>query len=476
MKKSQLTSFIFALSLSGTSLATIWHIGPTHDFTTPNSLYLADQTGDIAIANGDTIFIDPGDYIGTDALAAWQQDNLYIAGIAEAGEQPHLIADGEYILGKGIWVCVGNNITVKNIEFSGAVVPDHNGAGIRLDGIGLTLDSCYFHHNENGLLTSNPYDGDILIQYCEFAYNGFGDGFTHNMYIGHVNSFTLQFSYSHHTNVGHNVKSRANTNHIMYNRITDEETGNSSRLIDLPNGGYSIIKGNVLMQGPAALNNNAVGYGKEGVTNAGPNTLYFVHNTLVNKRVASCNFLDIETGTLEAHVLNNIFAGSGNLLVGEATVWLNNYAHADISHFSFADEPEYDYNLQADSPVIDSAILVETLLVPAFHYVHKTSQIPRIVHGAGADIGAYEYISPAGIREQPAVLLPLPYPNPTSGSVTIPFQSGICHLKMYTLSGALMLHIATEDNTIDLSGLGKGSYILEWQIENQQNQALLIVE
>jgi hypothetical protein len=69
---------------------------------------------------------------------------------------------------------------VENIEFSGAAVPDHNGAGIRLDETGLIVRSCYFHNNENGILTSNPYAGDILIEYSEFAANGYGDGYTHN--------------------------------------------------------------------------------------------------------------------------------------------------------------------------------------------------------------------------------------------------------------------------------------------------------
>ena len=83
------------------------------------------------------------------------------------GRHPKLDADGQYILGKGIWVLAGNNITVESIEFFGATVPDHNGAGIRLDGVGMNVQRCFFHDNENGILTSNPYAGEIIIEHSE---------------------------------------------------------------------------------------------------------------------------------------------------------------------------------------------------------------------------------------------------------------------------------------------------------------------
>ncbi|MCC6723031.1 MAG: right-handed parallel beta-helix repeat-containing protein, partial [Saprospiraceae bacterium] len=161
-------------------------------------------------------------------MAVWQANNLVIRGV---GGRPHLEAGGQYIWGKGIWVLAGNGITVENIEFSGATVPDQNGAGIRLDGTGMTVRHCYFHHNQNGILTSNPYAGEILIEYTEFADSGYGDGYTHNVYIGHVDKLIFRYNYSHHAIVGHNLKSRAKENHILYNRIMDEVDGQSSRLI-----------------------------------------------------------------------------------------------------------------------------------------------------------------------------------------------------------------------------------------------------
>jgi hypothetical protein len=154
--------------------------------------------------DGDVIEIDAGIYDG-DAVV-WRQHRLTIRGV---GGRAHLRADGAQAEDKAIWVVRGNDTTIEGIEFSGAKVPDGNGAGIRLEGAGLTVRDCYFHDNENGILTSANPASDIVVEHSEFAHNGFGDGYTHNLYIGNVRSFTLRFSYVHQALVGHNVKSRA---------------------------------------------------------------------------------------------------------------------------------------------------------------------------------------------------------------------------------------------------------------------------
>ena len=302
----RLRTIVFFLFLGMVSFmeAAIFKVGPTKEYPSPNALYSAD-----VVQENDTIEIDATTYVGQACLAVWSSDNLLIRGV---GGQPHLRADGEFIWGKGIWVFQGNNITVEYIEFSEAAVPDQNGAGIRLDGEGLTVRHCYFHHNENGILTSNPDAGDILIEHSEFAYNGHGDGFSHNVYVGRVNSLTFRYNYSHHANIGHNLKSRAKENFIYYNRIMDEETGNSSRLIDISNGGQCILMGNLLMQGDNAPNNNMVAFGLEGLTAGNTHHFYVVNNTFVNKRQASARFLNTEPNAEIVHLANNIFGWNGN--------------------------------------------------------------------------------------------------------------------------------------------------------------------
>ena len=78
-----------------------------------------------------------------------------------------------------------------NVEFSGAAVPDQNGAGIRQEGDDLVINKCSFHDNENGILTGANAASDIKIKRSRFFRNGRGDGYTHNIYIGAVRSFAL---------------------------------------------------------------------------------------------------------------------------------------------------------------------------------------------------------------------------------------------------------------------------------------------
>lgn len=77
--------------------------------------------------------------------------NLTIAGVG-AGRAV-INAAGHNSQGKAIWVISGNNTMVEDIEFAGATVPDMNGAGIRAEGNNLTIRNCYFHDNQDGILT-----------------------------------------------------------------------------------------------------------------------------------------------------------------------------------------------------------------------------------------------------------------------------------------------------------------------------------
>lgn len=439
---------------AGTLQAEVFSVGSTRTFPTPNALY---QAG--VVHDGDTIEIDGETYVGTQTLAVWQADDLVIKGV---NGRPHLVADGKYIQGKGIWVLAGDNITVEHIEFSGATVPDQNGAGIRLDGTGLTVRHCYFHDNENGILTSNPYAGDILIEYSEFGYNGFGDGFSHNLYVGHVNSLTFRYNYSHHAKVGHNLKSRANENFIYYNRIMDEASGYSSRLIDLSNGGFTIIMGNLLMQGPNAENNTLIGYGKEGLSNDSSH-LYVVHNTMINKRTASCNFLDIQGGTEIAVVHNNIFAGTGTTIKGTATSTGSNITSTVIDAMGFEDEPGYDYHILVSSPAVDSGEVLAPVkgyaLTPDRAYVHPTDFENRMIVNGRIDVGAYENEETTSTLSQAASQFNV-FPNPTNDFIVVdvPVES-IRSMEVYSMSGQRLLE-QRDSNRLEIGTLPKGVYVL----------------
>jgi hypothetical protein len=374
-------AFITYTQISATSFI----VGTGYLYTSPNALYNAG-----VVNHGDTILIQAATYSGVQSLANWNKNNLIIKGI---NGRPHLRAAGQNIGGKSIWITSGDNIHIENIEFSECSVPDENGAGIRAEAPNLSVKSCYFHHNENGILTNNPFTGTMTIEHCEFAYNGFGDGISHNVYIGHIQKLIFRYNYSHHANVGHNLKSRASENIIIANRIMDENTGNSSRIIDLSNGGFALILGNVFMQGPNAINNNMVGYGLEGLSNP-IKKLFVINNTFVNKR-ATCIFVSIASGTDTAQVINNIFTGNGTIISGTTTSNINNTIESNINNMHFFNEANFDYHLTSSSPGINTGSSLGFTgtynLIPQVEYLHLSNYVHKVFN-AQIDPGAYEFV------------------------------------------------------------------------------------
>lgn len=359
----------------------ILRVGPTRTHTRPSAAAVLAQDGDV-------IEIDAGEYL--DDIVVWRRNNLTLRGV---GGRAHMRAtrtipfDGtDEGNGKGIWVTAARNIVVENIEFSGAKVPDENGAGIRADASDLTVCNSYFHDNENGILGGS---GIVTIEYSEFNHNGLGEfGRTHNMYISEgTTRFTLRHSYSHHAHIGHNVKSRAQENHILYNRIMDERTGDSSYAIDLPDTGLSFIVGNLIQQGPATDNSIVVAYGAESGDNGRPE-LYVVNNTFVNDR-GSGTFLSVRAGTT-ARIVNNIFSGGGAVLSGPGTLTTNLVSNTP----GLVDIAGFDYRLTASSPARDAGSDPGTgagvSLRPTSQYVHPLGRMDRPTAGP-IDIGADEY-------------------------------------------------------------------------------------
>ena len=334
--------------------------------------------------DGDVVEIDAGVYEGD--AAVWRQSRLTLRGL---GGRAHVRAAGAQAEGKGIWVIKGNDTTIEAVEFSGAKVPDGNGAAIRLEGAGLTVRDCYIHDNENGILTGLNRASDVVVERSELARNGAGDGYTHNLYIGDIRSFTLRFSYVHHALVGHNVKSRALRNDIRYNRIMDERDGRSSYAIDLPNGGLSFVIGNLIQHGPEAENSTVISYGAEGFKHP-LNELYFVNNTVVNDRPAGGRFLFVQAGAGAARILNDVFSGRGDVLSGPGEV----RGSVVAAKTDFVDPADFDFRLKAGAAAIGlgvdpgSAHGVE--LRATAEYVHQAGQRPRD-DSEKVDAGALKY-------------------------------------------------------------------------------------
>jgi hypothetical protein len=371
----------FAIALlviaSPASAGAVLQVGPQHELKTPSAAAKVAH-------DGDTVQIEPGLYAGD--VAVWFQNRLTIRAV---GGRAQLRADGGHAEGKAIWVIKGAHTTIENIEFSGAKVPDRNGAAIRLEGPGLAIRNCYVHHNENGILTTQNLESDILIEHSEFAYNGFGNGQTHNIYIGNVRSFTLKSSYVHHALVGHNVKSRAVKSYIAYNRIMDEMDGRSSYAIDLPNGGLSFVIGNLVQQGPANDNRTVVAYGAEGYKNA-LNKLYFVNNTVVNDDPRGGRFFSIRPGADAVRVMNNVFSGPGELGVENGELRTNQR----LASNDFVAAGKFDYRLKPGSRAVGQGVEAGSAygvsLRPSAEYQHPLQTRARSTSGS-LDLGALQH-------------------------------------------------------------------------------------
>ena len=390
--------------------ATVLRVGRTGQYRMPSQAARAARDGDV-------IEIAAGDYRGD--VAVWRANNLTIRGI---GGRAHLEAAGEAAQGKAIWVIKGDNAVVENIEFSGAKVRSRNGAGIRLEGTGLTVRNSYFHHNQMGLMTgANPLS-DVVIENSEFAYNIVDTRrrrpLGHNIYIGAIRSFTLRNSYVHHASFGHNVKSRAAANYLMYNRLADEGDGNSSYIVDLPNGGAAYLVGNVIQQSRYTDNWSLINFGSK--INSPLDRLYLANNTLVSERKDS-RFVT-NRSTRPVMLVNNILVGRGKPLQGPGRLVSNLMIHQaspasmarirGTSHMrnagapysgnftadraGFADIAGRDYRLSPYSPAIDvgrdPGVAEGVSLVPKFEFGNRFQLAERRRHGP-IDLGAFEFIA-----------------------------------------------------------------------------------
>jgi hypothetical protein len=391
-------AWVILLLLSSSGAAKTLQVGPGKNYPTLRAASRSPQLQD-----GDMIEVDSREsYCGD--VTTWKHDNLTVRGVN--GGRAHVQACGASEGNKGIWVVRGANFTVENMEFSGAKVPDRNGAAIRAEGAGtLTIRNCYFHQNENGVLGGGT-DSTMLIEYSIFAQNGYGDGFSHNLYISHrVRKLVFQHNYSHKARVGHNLKSRAKENYILYNRIMDEDDGNASFQIDLPQGGLAFIIGNVIQQGPQAENGSMIAYANESNHPLHPaQQLYVVNNTLVNMRTKGGTFIRLKPRRAmptQAVIRNNIFYGPGTpWLPPTGLTVIADHNDIDPTLDFAANTPRFiapdvfDYRLLPDAPSIDAGaapgIAHGVDLTPRFHYMQDAHRTARPIVGP-LDIGAFEF-------------------------------------------------------------------------------------
>jgi hypothetical protein len=325
--------------------------------------------------NGDTIEITAGDYPRD--VVVWTQSNLTIRGMSDQnGGRVRILANGASAEQKALWVVRGGKISIENIEFSGARVADKNGAGIRFEAGDLTLRHCRFFDNENGLLTAADPQATLTIENSEFAHNGAGDGYSHNLYVGAIKKLTVTGSYFHHANVGHLLKSRARENHILYNRLTDETGGRASYELEFPNGGLAYVIGNIIEQSATTENPILISYGAEGYKSTA-NLLYLINNTLVNHNPRGVTFLRVQPGAQSVTAYNNLLLGNRPLNNGIDGLFINNPT-VDASTFVLADRQDYRVRRDngLDRTYVMPPLIVGMNLAPQQEYAHPMATRP----------------------------------------------------------------------------------------------------
>jgi hypothetical protein len=382
---TKVTSFdltITSLTTPPPPSGSILQVGPTRQYTTIASALNAAQ-------DGYTIEIDAGVY--SNQTITISKNNLTLRGV---GGYAHLKwGTGNYLTntatisnGKGILVIQGNNITIENLELSGAKVVDKNGAGIRYEGGNLTIRKSYFHDNENGILGAGGLSNTLIIESSVFERNGYClPSCAHNVYIGRMGKLIFRYNKSIDAHEGHPLKSRAQINEIISNYLSTTNSDGSYEA-NFPNGGTVYFIGNIVEQGVNSGNSIMLAYGEEGSSNPNP-ALYVVNNTFYNRR-GSGAFLSV-SGSPTLSVKNNIFAGGGSIGI---TADASNKA---LNASSFISASSGDYHLAAGSPAIDAGANPGTAgaynLAPQSEYFEPAGNQPRVISGTAIDVGAYEF-------------------------------------------------------------------------------------
>ncbi|MDO9490446.1 MAG: right-handed parallel beta-helix repeat-containing protein, partial [Sphingomonadaceae bacterium] len=267
-----------------------------------------------AAGDGDTIRVQAGTYTNDFTTIA---KDLTIEGV---GGMAKFVATVAPPNGKAIMV-TSADVTIRNLEFSGAKVSSANGAGIRYESGDLVVENSYFHHNQMGLLSNGDPDGTIVIRNSEFAFNGGGTGYTHGLYVNHIQSLTVEDSDFHDANNGHHVKSRAANTILIDNRIVDGSNGISSYNIDLPNGGNALLQGNVIQQNAKSPNIAIVSFGAEGKLIAGT-ALEMIDNVVIDDHASANVRLLVNRTTVAAKLIDTDVWGltAAQLATGPATI------------------------------------------------------------------------------------------------------------------------------------------------------------
>lgn len=223
------------------------------------------------LRDGDVFKISAGVYQQAMVIKA---NNVVIEG------DGHVVLDGTAAGNKAAIVNKGDFNEVRNLECRNIRVKAGNGACVRHEGKHLKLTHVYFHDSQEGILTGNT-PGLVEIEDSRFENLGYR-GQAHGVY---TNGGQLRISNSLMLSAkseGHEVKSRSEVTIIEDSTIASLSS-RDSRLIDISNGGELVVARSVLQKGPNSSNQDAIGYGLEGMKHA-DNSITLTENIFLLER------------------------------------------------------------------------------------------------------------------------------------------------------------------------------------------------
>jgi hypothetical protein len=277
----------------GRAFATVYRVGPKEVLKTPS------QAARI-VNSGDTVRIEPmpGGYYD---CAIWRADDLTIEGVGNDVRLTDMTCQG-----KAIFVTAGKRITIRNLTFARARVPDRNGAGIRAEGEDLRVENSRFINNESGILAASSPNSQIAILDSQFTANGTcGSGSCADaISVGNIAELTVAQCDISNMKGGDAIRSLAAHTRLLANHIEGGAKGEAAYLVELPAGGSLEMKDNVLERGPLSSNANVAVRVMEGSGARAVKTLAFSGNTLRNDTHAPLTFVLNWTGTT-ARMENN---------------------------------------------------------------------------------------------------------------------------------------------------------------------------
>lgn len=251
---------------------------------------------------------------------------IIIRGVAENGEMPVIdavrvnIHRSVFVLPQDV-----HDVVIENLEICNSAgrryperVPKYgvNSSAIYFEGSkNITVRNCNFHHNEDGLFATHEADC-ILIEDSEVHHNGTAyqgrHNRTHNFYFCAKRQI-VRNCYIHHSIEGENFKSRGDNTILAYNWI--DEDAIYSAAVDSGGSKNTLWVGNVIMKRTNRGHGQGRLLGLGDGTGVASGKLVVLNNTFVTFFPRDFYLFTENSSTGDVILLNNVFAGPGEVLV-----------------------------------------------------------------------------------------------------------------------------------------------------------------